>query len=40
LIVVKDLVVLLAITVIVVNFIVDMAYAALDPRLRGGGDAA
>jgi len=38
LIVVKDLVVLLAITVIVVNFIVDLAYAALDPRLSGGGD--
>ncbi len=38
LIVVKDLVVLLAITVIVVNFIVDLAYAALDPRISGGGD--
>ena len=36
LIVVKDLVVLLAGTVVVVNFAVDMAYAALDPRLRGG----
>lgn len=38
LIVVKDLVVLLAITVIVINFIVDLAYAALDPRISGGGD--
>ncbi len=38
LIVVKDLVVLLAITVIVVNFIVDLAYAVLDPRISGGGD--
>jgi peptide/nickel transport system permease protein len=36
LIVVKDVVVLLAGTVVVVNFVVDMAYAALDPRLRGG----
>ncbi len=36
LIVVKDVVVLLAGTVVVVNFAVDMAYAALDPRLRGG----
>jgi len=37
LIVVKDLIVLLAGTVVVVNFIVDMLYAVLDPRLRGGG---
>ena len=36
LIVVKDVVVLLAGTVVVVNFAVDMAYAVLDPRLRGG----
>jgi len=36
LIVVKDVVVLLAATVVVVNFAVDMAYAVLDPRLRGG----
>lgn len=36
LIVVKGLVVLLAGTVVVVNFIVDMLYAVLDPRLRGG----
>lgn len=36
LIVVKDLVVLLAATVIVVNFFVDLAYAVLDPRLRAG----
>jgi peptide/nickel transport system permease protein len=39
LIVVKDLIVLLASSVILVNFLVDLAYAALDPRLRGGGDA-
>lgn len=39
LIVVKDLVVLLAATVIVVNFLVDLAYAALDPRLRTGHHA-
>ncbi len=37
LIVVKDLIVLLAGTVVIVNFIVDMLYAVLDPRLRGGG---
>lgn len=37
LIVVKDLVILLAAAVIVVNFAVDLLYAALDPRLRGGG---
>lgn len=36
LIVVKDLVILLAATVIVVNFIVDVLYAVLDPRLRRG----
>jgi len=36
LIVVKDLVVLLAGTVVVVNFLVDLAYLALDPRLRRG----
>ena len=36
LIVVKDLVILLAASVIAVNFVVDLAYAALDPRLRGG----
>ena len=39
LIVVKDLVVLLAATVIVVNFAVDVAYSVLDPRLSAGGDA-
>lgn len=37
LIVVKDLVVLLAGTVVVVNFVVDLGYAVLDPRLRQGG---
>lgn len=36
LIVVKDLVVLLAGTVVIVNFVVDLVYAVLDPRLRGG----
>ena len=36
LIVVKDMVMLLAAAVIVVNFIVDLLYALLDPRLRGG----
>ncbi|MBC6405735.1 MAG: ABC transporter permease [Rhodospirillales bacterium] len=36
LVVVKDLVVLLAATVILVNFLVDLSYAALDPRLRLG----
>ncbi|HYH18251.1 MAG TPA: ABC transporter permease [Azospirillum sp.] len=36
LIVVKDVVVLLAATVVIVNFLVDVAYALLDPRLRLG----
>ena len=35
LIVVQDLVVLLAGSVIVVNFLIDLSYLALDPRLRG-----
>jgi peptide/nickel transport system permease protein len=34
--VVRDLVVLIAATVIVVNLLVDVAYAAIDPRLRAG----
>lgn len=34
---VQSLVTLLAISVIVVNFLVDLAYAALDPRLSRGG---
>ncbi|MHA1522967.1 MAG: ABC transporter permease [Alphaproteobacteria bacterium] len=34
LIVVKELVVLLAVAVVVVNFLVDLAYLGLDPRLR------
>ena len=38
LIVVKDLVVLLAGTVVLVNFCVDLLYAALDPRLKQGGE--
>ncbi|MBB4266663.1 ABC transporter permease [Roseospira visakhapatnamensis] len=37
LVVVRDLVVLLAATVGVVNFLVDLSYAVLDPRLRQGG---
>jgi peptide/nickel transport system permease protein len=36
LIVVRDLVMLLAATVVLVNFIVDLLYAVLDPRLRSG----
>ncbi len=38
LVVVKDLVILLAASVILVNFLVDLSYALLDPRLRLGGD--
>ena len=37
LIVVKNLVILLASAVIVINFMVDLLYAFIDPRLRGGG---
>lgn len=37
LVVVQSLVTLVAITVILVNFLVDVAYAALDPRLSRGG---
>ncbi|MBB4286611.1 ABC transporter permease [Roseospira goensis] len=40
LVVVRDLVVLLAATVGVVNFLVDLSYAALDPRLRLRGGSA
>ena len=40
LIVVKDLVVLLAATVVLVNLCVDLLYAVLDPRLRSGGEHA
>jgi peptide/nickel transport system permease protein len=36
LIVVKDVVVLLAAMVVTVNFVVDLLYAAIDPRLRSG----
>jgi peptide/nickel transport system permease protein len=36
LIVVKDLIILLAAAVVVVNFVVDVLYAVIDPRLRGG----
>ncbi|MCG8336556.1 MAG: ABC transporter permease [Proteobacteria bacterium] len=39
LIVVKNLVILLAVMVILINFIVDLLYASIDPRLRGGEDA-
>jgi len=38
LIVVKNLVILLAAAVIIINFMVDLIYAAIDPRLRGGSD--
>ncbi len=38
LVVVKDLVILLATAVILVNFLVDLSYALLDPRLRLGSD--
>ena len=38
LIVVKNLVILLAVMVILINFIVDLLYAVIDPRLRGGED--
>lgn len=38
LIVVKNLVILLAAAVIMINFMVDLLYAVIDPRLRGGGD--
>lgn len=37
LIVVKGMVVLLAAVVVTVNFLVDISYALLDPRLRQGG---
>jgi peptide/nickel transport system permease protein len=36
LVVVKNIVILLAATVVTVNFLVDMFYVALDPSLRGG----
>ena len=36
LVVVKNIVILLAVTVVIVNFLVDMFYLALDPRLRDG----
>ncbi|MBF0276873.1 MAG: ABC transporter permease [SAR324 cluster bacterium] len=39
LIVVKDLVILLSAAVIIINFIVDVLYAVIDPRLRGSGHA-
>ncbi|MEC8939502.1 MAG: ABC transporter permease [SAR324 cluster bacterium] len=38
LVVVKNIVILLAATVVVVNFLVDMFYLALDPRLRSGAN--
>src|SRR3546814_20318977 len=37
LVVVKDLVMLLAAAVVVVNLIVDLLYAVIDPRLRAAG---
>ena len=38
LIVVKNLVILLAGSVIIINFFVDLLYAFIDPRLKGGND--
>ncbi len=38
LIVVKNLVIMLAGTVIMINFFVDLLYSVIDPRLRGGAD--
>ena len=38
LIVVKNLVILLSAAVIMINFMVDLLYAFIDPRLKGGGD--
>ncbi len=38
LIVVKNLVILLAGAVIIINFMVDLLYAVIDPRLRGGNN--
>lgn len=38
LIVVKNLVIILAGAVIMINFFVDLLYAVIDPRLRGGAD--
>jgi peptide/nickel transport system permease protein len=35
LVVVRDVVMLLASMVVVVNFVVDVLYAVVDPRLRG-----
>lgn len=37
LIVVKNVIVLLAAAVVFINFVVDVLYAVIDPRLRGGG---
>ena len=38
LIVVKNLIILLAASVIIINFIVDVLYVVIDPRLRGSDD--
>lgn len=38
LIVVKNLVILLAASVVIINFVVDLLYAWIDPRLREGGN--
>jgi peptide/nickel transport system permease protein len=35
LVVVRDVVMLLAATVVLINFVVDVLYAVIDPRLRG-----
>jgi peptide/nickel transport system permease protein len=40
LIVVRDVVMLLSAMVILINFLIDLLYAWIDPRLKSGGDAA
>ncbi len=40
LITVRSVVILLVAAVVIVNFIVDLAYLAIDPRLRGAGHAS
>ncbi len=40
LIVVRDVVMLLSAMVILINFLIDLLYAWIDPRLKSGGEAA
>ena len=35
--IVQNLVMLIAVVVVMVNFVVDMLYAVLDPRIKYGG---